>query len=537
MKKIFGKILLSFVVGAALVASASTLAMAATDKKPNIVVIWGDDVGQSNISAYSRGVMGYQTPNIDRIAKEGVMFTDYYGEQSCTAGRAAFITGQGGLRTGMTKVGMPGATQGLSAKDPTIAQLLKPLGYATAQFGKNHLGDRNEFLPTVHGFDEFYGNLYHLNAEEEPESPDYPKDPAFRAKFGPRGVLDCKASNNSDSTNDPRFGIVGKQVCKDTGPLTKKRMETIDDEIASRAAEYIKRQAKDGKPFFTWVNFTHMHFRTHTKPESLGQSGRWQSPYHDTMIDHDKNVGEVLKALDEAGLADNTLVFYSTDNGPHLNTWPDSAMTPFRNEKNSNWEGAYRVPAMVRWPGKIKPGQVSNQMISHLDWLPTILATAGNPDIATKLLNGYSANGANYKVHLDGYNLVPHLTGETPKGPRESFLYVNDDQQLVGLRYDNWKLVFMEQRAQGTLQVWMEPFTTLRVPKIFNLRTDPYERADITSNTYYDWLLDHAFLLVPAQDYVGKYLMTFKDYPQRQKAASFNLDEVLQNIQSSGGAR
>jgi arylsulfatase len=537
MKKIFGKILLSFVVGAALVASASTLAMAATDKKPNIVVIWGDDVGQSNISAYSRGVMGYQTPNIDRIAKEGVMFTDYYGEQSCTAGRAAFITGQGGLRTGMTKVGMPGATQGLSAKDPTIAQLLKPLGYATAQFGKNHLGDRNEFLPTVHGFDEFYGNLYHLNAEEEPESPDYPKDPAFRAKFGPRGVLDCKASNNSDSTNDPRFGIVGKQVCKDTGPLTKKRMETIDDEIASRAAEYIKRQAKDGKPFFTWVNFTHMHFRTHTKPESLGQSGRWQSPYHDTMIDHDKNVGEVLKALDEAGLADNTLVFYSTDNGPHLNTWPDSAMTPFRNEKNSNWEGAYRVPAMVRWPGKIKPGQVSNQMISHLDWLPTILATAGNPDIATKLLNGYSANGANYKVHLDGYNLVPHLTGETPKGPRESFLYVNDDQQLVGLRYDNWKLVFMEQRAQGTLQVWMEPFTTLRVPKIFNLRTDPYERADITSNTYYDWLLDHAFLLVPAQDYVGKYLMTFKDYPHRQKAASFNLDEVLQNIQSSGGAR
>jgi arylsulfatase A-like enzyme len=537
MKKIFGKILLSFVVGAALVASASTLAMAATDKKPNIVVIWGDDVGQSNISAYSRGVMGYQTPNIDRIAKEGVMFTDYYGEQSCTAGRAAFITGQGGLRTGMTKVGMPGATQGLSAKDPTIAQLLKPLGYATAQFGKNHLGDRNEFLPTVHGFDEFYGNLYHLNAEEEPESPDYPKDPAFRAKFGPRGVLDCKASNNSDSTNDPRFGIVGKQVCKDTGPLTKKRMETIDDEIASRAAEYIKRQAKDGKPFFTWVNFTHMHFRTHTKPESLGQSGRWQSPYHDTMIDHDKNVGEVLKALDEAGLADNTLVFYSTDNGPHLNTWPDSAMTPFRNEKNSNWEGAYRVPAMVRWPGKIKPGQVSNQMISHLDWLPTILATAGNPDIATKLLNGYSANGANYKVHLDGYNLVPHLTGETPKGPRESFLYVNDDQQLVGLRYDNWKLVFMEQRAQGTLQVWMEPFTTLRVPKIFNLRTDPYERADITSNTYYDWLVDHAFLLVPAQDYVGKYLMTFKDYPQRQKAASFNLDEVFQNIQSSGGAR
>ena len=350
----------------------------AADKKPNIVIIWGDDIGQSNISAYSHGVMGYQTPNIDRVAKEGMMFTDYYAEQSCTAGRASFITGQHGLRTGLTKVGLPGATLGLQKEDPTIAEMLKPLGYATGQFGKNHLGDRNEFLPTVHGFDEFYGNLYHLNAEEEPELPDYPKDPAFRAKYGPRGVMDCKASDKDDPTVDPRFGKVGKQIIKDTGPLTKKRMETIDDDVANRAVDFIQRQNKADKPFFVWVNFTHMHFRTHAKPESIGQSGRWQSPYHDTMIDHDKNVGTVLKALDELGIADNTFVMYSTDNGPHMNSWPDAAMTPFRNEKNSNWEGAYRVPCMVRWPGKIKPGQVSNEIVAHHDWLPTLLAMAGD---------------------------------------------------------------------------------------------------------------------------------------------------------------
>jgi arylsulfatase len=505
--------------------------------KPNIVIIWGDDIGQSNVSAYSRGLMGYQTPNIDRIAKEGMMFTDYYAEQSCTAGRASFITGQSGLRTGLTKVGLPGAALGLQKEDPTIAEMLKPLGYATGQFGKNHLGDRNEYLPTVHGFDEFYGNLYHLNAEEEPELPDYPKDPAFLAKFGPRGVMDCKASDTDDTTVDPRFGKVGKQVCTDTGPLTKERMLTVDDDIVNRAVDFIRRQQEAGKPFFVWVNTTHMHFRTHTKAESIGQSGRWQSPYHDTMIDHDKNVGTVLKALDDLGIADNTFVMYSTDNGPHMNSWPDGGMTPFRNEKNSNWEGAYRVPAMVRWPGKVEPGSVSNALISHLDWMPTLLAVAGETQATEKLLTGNPIGDMTYKVHLDGYNLVPYLTGQTANSPRESFLYVNDDQQLTGLRYDNWKLVFMEQRAEGTLRVWSEPFVTLRVPKIFNLRTDPYERADITSNTYYDWLLDHAFMLVPAQAYVGQFLATFEDYPQRQKAASFNLDEVMQKLQEGTSSR
>jgi arylsulfatase len=505
----------------------------APQQKPNIVIIWGDDIGQSNISAYTRGLMGYQTPNIDRIASEGMMFTDYYGEQSCTAGRASFITGQSGLRTGLTKVGLPGATLGLRKEDPTIAELLKAQGYATGQFGKNHLGDRNEFLPTVHGFDEFYGNLYHLNAEEEPELPDYPKDPAFRAKFGPRGVLDCKASDKDDPTIDPRFGKVGRQVCRDTGPLTKARMVTIDDDIADRAVDFIKRQNSAGKPAFVWVNFTHMHFRTHTKPSSIGQAGRFQDPYHDTMIDHDKNVGQVLKVLDDLSIANNTFVMYSTDNGPHMNSWPDAAMTPFRNEKNSNWEGAYRVPAMVRWPGKIKPGQVSNEIVSHLDWLPTLLAVGGDTTVKDKLLAGYKVGDMTYKVHPDGDNLVPYLTGQASHGPRASFLYINDDQQLTGLRYDNFKLVFMEQRAQGTLRVWSEPFTSLRVPKIFNLRTDPYERADITSNTYYDWLLDHAFLVVPAQDYVGQFLASFKTYPQRQKAASFNMDEVMAKLGNS----
>ncbi len=511
-------------------AEAGALVSPHGGQKPNIVIIWGDDIGQSNLSAYSLGLMGYHTPHIDRIAQEGMMFTDYYAEQSCTAGRASFLTGQHGLRTGLTKVGLPGATLGLRREDPTIAELLKPLGYATGQFGKNHLGDRNEFLPTVHGFDEFYGNLYHLNAEEEPELPDYPKDPAFRQKYGPRGVLDCKATDQDDTTIDPRFGKVGKQTIKDTGPLTRKRMETIDDDVANRAADYIQRQAKADRPFFVWVNFTHMHFRTHVKPESRGQSGRWMSEYADAMIDHDKNVGTVLKALEDAGIADNTFVMYSTDNGPHMNSWPDAAMTPFRNEKNSNWEGAYRVPCMVRWPGKIKPGGVSNEIVAHHDWLPTILAMAGDADVTEKLLKGYKVGEMTYKVHLDGYNLLPYLTGQSAKSPRASFIYCNDDQQVTGLRYDNWKLVFLEQRVQGTLQIWAEPFVPLRLPKIFNLRMDPYERADITSNTYYDWLLDHAFLLVPAQDYVGKFLMTFKEYPQRQKAASFNLDDVMEKL-------
>ncbi|TWU56317.1 Arylsulfatase [Rubripirellula reticaptiva] len=510
----------SFTMAAALLAVFVTSSFAYA-KGPNIVIIWGDDVGRSNISAYTHGVMGYQTPNIDRVAREGMMFTDYYAEQSCTAGRASFITGQHGLRTGLTKVGMPGATAGMQIEDPTIAGLLKNHGYATGQFGKNHLGDRDEMLPTNHGFDEFYGNLYHLNAEEEPEHRDYPKDPEFRKKYGPRGVLHSFADGKIE----------------DTGPLTRKRMETIDDDVADRAADFMERQTKAEKPFFVWVNFTHMHFRTHVKPESVGQSGRWMSEYADAMIDHDKNVGTVLDKIDELGIGDDTFVMYSTDNGPHMNTWPDAAMTPFRNEKNSNWEGAYRVPAMVRYPGKIKPGSISNEIVSHLDWLPTVLALAGEPDVKEKLLKGHKAIGRDYNVHLDGYNLLPYLTGEEEKGPRESFIYCNDDQQLTALRFDNWKMVFLEQRVAGTLQIWAEPFTTLRVPKIFNLRTDPYERADITSNTYYDWLIDRVYLLGPAQDYVGEFLKTFQEYPSRQKAASFNLDEVMQKLSEGGGAR
>jgi len=532
-KKIPWLVSLWFVASASLMYSQQTQSKVPRSQ-PNIVVIWGDDIGITDVSAYSMGLMGFHTPNIDRIAHEGMIFTDFYAEQSCTAGRASFITGQSGLRTGLTKVGLPGAKQGLQKEDPTIAELLKARGYATGQFGKNHLGDRNEFLPTVHGFDEFYGNLYHLNAEEEPELPDYPKNPEFLAKFGPRGVMDCKASGVDDPTVDPRFGRVGKQVCKDTGPLTKKRMETIDDDIAARAVDFIERQNKAGKPAFVWINFTHMHLRTHTKPESLGQAGRWQSPYHDTMIDHDKNVGQILKVIDDLGIAADTFVMYSTDNGPHMNTWPDGAMTPFRSEKNTNWEGAYRVPCMVRWPGHIKPGSVSNDIVAHLDWLPTFLAMAGDTQIKDELLKGYKVGDMAYKVHLDGDNLVPYLTGQVDKSPRDSFLYINDDQQVVALRYDNWKLVFLEQRVNGTLEIWANPFTELRVPKIFNLRTDPYERADVTSNTYYDWLMDHVFILVPAQAYVGQFLSTFKDYPQRQKAASFNLDDVLSKMQESG---
>jgi arylsulfatase len=523
------------------IALLMTLAFAAgahaQQKQPNIVVFWGDDIGQSNISAYSLGVMGYKTPNIDRVAREGMLFTDYYAEQSCTAGRASFITGQSGLRTGLTKVGLPGATSGLRTEDPTIAEALKPLGYATGQFGKNHLGDRNEFLPTVHGFDEFYGNLYHLNAEEEPEDVDYPKEPAFREKFGPRGVLDCKASDKDDATVDARFGKVGRQVCKDTGPLTKKRMETIDDDVTARAVDFIQRQHAAGKPFFVWINTTHMHWRTHTKPESLGQAGKWQSYYHDAMMDHDKNVGTVLKALDDLGIANDTFFFYSTDNGPHMNSWPDAGMTPFRSEKNTNWEGAYRVPAMVRWPGHIKPGQISNEMVAHHDWFPTLLALAGDAQVTEKYAKGQKVGSMTYKVHLDGYNLLPYLTGQTDKSPRNSFIYINDDQQVTAVRFDNWKFVFLEQRTMGTLAIWRDPFTPLRGPKMFNLRTDPYERADITSNTYNDWMLERSYLVVPVQSLVGQFLATFKEFPQRQKAASFNLDDVMRQMQESTGSR
>ena len=491
--------------------------------KPNIVIIWGDDIGQTNISAYSMGMMGYRTPNIDRVAKEGMIFTDYYAEQSCTAGRSAFITGQSVFRTGLSKVGMPGADLGMKKEDPTIAELLKPLGYATGQFGKNHLGDKDAMLPTNHGFDEFYGNLYHLNAEEEPEHRDYPKKPEFRKKFGPRGVI------HSFVLPD------GGQKIEDTGPLTKKRMETVDRDIAKRAAAFIEAQHKAGKPIFIWVNFTHMHFRTHVPAEILEQSGGWQSVYHDAMIEHDRNVGTVLDKLDELGMADNTIVLYGTDNGPHMNTWPDAGMTPFRNEKNSNWEGAYRVPAMVRWPGKIKPGTISNEIMSHLDWLPTLVAVAGDPDIKEKLKKGYTAGDKTFKVHLDGYNFVPYLTGREKKGPREEFFYFSDDGDLQAMRFENWKVVFAQQKEPGTMLVWSRPLVNTRIPWLFNLRTDPYERASITSNTYWDWYLDHAFLLVPAQAYVGKFLETFKEFPPRQKAASFTIDQVMKKLVPPNG--
>ena len=501
--------------------------------KPNIVVIWGDDIGISNLSCYSMGLMGYRTPNIDRIAHEGMLFTDHYGEQSCTAGRSAFITGQSVFRTGLSKVGVPGATVGLNAADPTIAGMLKPLGYATGQFGKNHLGDRNEFLPTVHGFDEFYGNLYHLNAEEDPEQADYPKPadfPNFAKNFGPRGVIHSFAADVDDSTEEPRWGRVGKQKIEDTGPLTRGRMETIDDDIAAHSVDFIERMNQAGKPFFVWVNFTHMHLRTHAKPASIGQSGRWQDIYHDVMIDHDKNVGAVLAKLDELHLSDNTIVIYGTDNGPHANSWPDGATTPFRSEKNTNWEGAYRVPFMVRWPGKIQPGSVSNEMVSHHDWLPTLVAAAGMPDINERLLAGYTVGDRTYKVHIDGYNILPYLTGQQPKTPRQGFIYFSDDGDLTAIRFDNWKMVFAQQRSPGTLAVWSEPFVHTRIPWLYNLRTDPYERADTDSNTYWDWYLDHAYLIMAAQTLVQEFLATFKDFPPRQKAASFTIDQILQRM-------
>jgi arylsulfatase A-like enzyme len=485
--------------------------------KPNILVIWGDDIGITNLSCYSDGLMGYRTPNIDRIADEGMRFTDYYGEQSCTAGRSAFITGQSVFRTGLSKVGLPGADLGLRAEDPTIAELLKPLGYATGQFGKNHLGDKDEFLPSNHGFDEFFGNLYHLNAEEEPELPDYPTPqeyPNFRKNFGPRGVIHSFADGRIE----------------DTGALTKKRMETIDDEIVDRAAGFIRAQHEADTPFFTWVNTTHMHFRTHPKAESFGRAGRWQSPYHDTMLDHDDLVGSLLDLLDELGITEDTIVVYGTDNGPHMNSWPDGAMSPFRSEKNTNWEGAFRVPCVIRWPGKIPAGVVSNEIVSHLDLLPTFLAAAGEPDVGDKLLAGHQVGAKTFRVHLDGFNLLPYLIGEQEKGPRISYFYFSDDGDLLAMRYDNWKLVFAEQRSRGTLALWAEPFVHLRVPKLFNLRTDPFERADVTSNTYYDWLIDHVFLMVPAQAVVGQFLATFQEYPPRQKAASFTIDQVMNTL-------
>jgi arylsulfatase A-like enzyme len=484
-------------------------------KQPNILILWGDDIGIWNISHFSRGMMGYRTPNIDRVANEGVTFTDFYGQQSCTAGRAAFITGQNPLRTGLTKVGMPGAPIGLQAEDPTIAELLKPLGYATGQFGKNHLGDKDEFLPTMHGFDEFFGNLYHLNAEEEPELPDYPKDPAFLKAFGPRGVLHCVSDGK------------GGQTIKDTGPLTKKRMETIDEEITAGALDWMEKQVKADKPFFLWYNSTAMHFRTHLADKNRGKSG--QDDYSDRMVTHDEQIGEMLNKLDELGVADNTIVMYSTDNGPENDTWPDGANTPFRAQKDTNWEGAWRVPSFIRWPGKIKAGSVMNGIVSHQDMLPTLLAAAGDPDVSKKLLDGYKVGDKTFRVHIDGINMLPYFTGEVKESPRTAFFYVSDDGGIMAVRVGDYKLVFEEQRAT-TMRAWAEPFVKLRLPYIFHLRRDPFERAEFNSNTYLDWMVDHVPQLYQCQAIVAAQIQNFVKYPPRQKAASFNLDAVMASL-------
>jgi arylsulfatase len=479
--------------------------------KPNILVIWGDDIGITNISTYSDGIMGYRTPNIDRIANEGMRFTDYYGDQSCTAGRSSFITGQSPLRTGLSKVGMPGADLGIQDRDVTLAEMLKPHGYATGQFGKNHLGDKDKFLPTQHGFDEFFGNLYHLNAEEEPEDPDYPKAPWFKKRFGPRGVIHSYADGRVE----------------DTGPLTRKRMETADEEFVAAAKKFVNTSHSAGKPFFVWLNTTGMHFRTHTKPSSLGRSG--QGFYNDSMMDHDDLVGEMLNQLDKLGIADNTIVVYSTDNGVHFNTWPDAGITPFRSEKNSNWEGAYRVPAMVRWPGKIKAGTVSNEIMSHLDWVPTLMAAVGDDKIKQKLLKGTQIGSKRAKLHLDGYNFLPYFTGKADKGPRQEFIYLADSGMPVGVRIGDWKLVYAENRAKQ-MQIWAEPFVVLRLPKIFNLRRDPYERADHNSNSYWDWMIDKAAWLYMGSATTAQFLQTFEEYPPSQRADSWSVTKLTEHF-------
>jgi arylsulfatase len=535
----FNKALVATV--AAAVALGSPL-WAQDGEQPNILVIWGDDVGQSNISAYTFGMMGYHTPNIDRIAEEGMMFTDYYGEQSCTAGRSSFITGQSVFRTGLSKVGLPGAEEGMQIEDPTIAGLLKAEGYATGQFGKNHLGDRDEHLPTNHGFDEFFGNLYHLNAEEEPENEDYPRDleldsgETFLERFGPRGVLRATASYGDGSIS---------QAIEDTGPLTRERMETVDDETSEAAIDFIREQTEAGTPWFVWWSGTRMHFRTHVSEENRELAneivGKQVDEYTAGMIEHDGDIGKFLDVLDELDIADNTIVFYSTDNGPHMNTWPDAGMTPFWGEKNTNWEGAWRVPAMVRWPGQIPEGEVSNEIVHHMDWFPTFLAAAGNETVKDDLLDGVTVDamaGREYRVHLDGYNILPMLTGETEESPRDEIFYFSDEGDLMALRYGDWKITFLEQKEWATFRAWIEPLTPLRTPLIFNLRRDPYERGYRTSNTFYDWMLDRAYLLVPAQQYVANFLATFQEYPPRQEAGSFSLDNVLEALEDGAvGAR
>nr|WP_237220278.1 arylsulfatase [Salipiger sp. CCB-MM3] len=484
-------------------------------EKPNFLVIWGDDIGVWNVNAYSRGMMGYDTPNIDRLAAEGALFTDSYGEQSCTAGRAAFVTGQSGFRTGLLKVGLPGAKEGLQPEDVTIAELLKPHGYVSGQFGKNHLGDLDEMLPTNHGFDEFFGNLYHLNAEEEPENPDYPQGAEFRQKFGPRGVIKSSADGEIE----------------DTGPLTKKRMETVDEETLAGAIDFMERAVEQDKPFLLWWNSTRMHIWTHLQPDLQGVTG--QGVYADGMAEHDGHVGQLLDKLDELGIADNTVVMYSTDNGAEKMSWPDGGTSPFRGEKNENWEGGYRVPLLLKWPGVIEPGTVYNDIISHMDWIPTFLAAVGDTEIKDELKAGKTVGDKEFKVHLDGYNFLPYFKGEEEAGPRHEFLYFSDDGNLLNLRYDDWKVVFAEQRAEG-FDVWAEPFVNLRLPKLFNVRMDPFEQADEMSFSYDKWRLERAFVLVPAQAFVGNFLDTFGEFPPRQKPGSFSLDQVLANMQSAG---
>ena len=508
-----------------------------TEKKPNILFIMGDDIGWANISAYNLGIMGYRTPNIDRIAREGALFTDWYGQQSCTAGRAAFITGQSPIRTGLTKVGLPGATLGLGPEDPCVADVLKSLGYATGQFGKNHLGDRNEHLPTVHGFDEFFGNLYHLNAEEEPENPDYPKDPNFRKKFGPRGVLRCMATDKDDATIDAQFGRVGKQKIENTGPLNTKRMETVDEEFLAAAKDFIQRQHKTGKPWFCYFNTTRMHVNTHLKKESQGRTGL--GTYPDGMVETDGHVGELLRLLDELKVADNTVVVYTTDNGAECVTWPDGGSTPFKGEKDTNWEGAFRVPCVIRWPGVIKAGTIFNDICAHEDFIPTFAAAAGETAVVEKLKGGSTLNGKKFKVHLDGYNLLPFLKGEQSASPRQEFLYWSDDGDLMALRAGHWKVAFLEQNSQVSPEYpagpWAGQFTKLRSPKLYNLRADPYERGP-DSLEYGTWLFNRVFLFVPAQAVVGKYLETFKDFPPRAKAASFTVSDAMEKITATAGA-
>lgn len=501
--------------GAIQTAQAQQNQPAASGRPPNILVIWGDDIGTWNISHNSRGMMGYMTPNIDRIAREGVSFTDYYGQQSCTAGRAAFIGGCVPVRTGMTKVGLPGAKEGWQKSDPTIAAVLKDKGYATGQFGKNHFGDRDEHLPTMHGFDEYFGSLYHLNASEEPENEDYPKDPEFLKKFGPRGVIRSKADGK------------GGQAVEDTGPLTKKRMETIDEETLGLAKDFITRQRNANKPFFCWWNATRMHFRTHVKAANRGKSG--QDEYADGMVEHDAMVGELLKLLDDLGIANDTIVFYSTDNGPHYNAWPDAGTTQFRSEKNSNWEGAYRVPAFVRWTGQFPAGTTLNGLVGHEDWMVTLCAAAGMPDLKERLMKGDSFAGRQYRSHPDGYNMLDYFRGKTKESPRKEFWYVNDDGQIVAARYNDWKVVFLENRGQQ-FGVWREPFVELRVPLLFNLRRDPFEKAQHNSNTYNDWFLERVYVLVPVQALAAKFLLTMKDYPPSQTAGSFNLSKIEEQL-------